>query len=105
MNRLQFYLVLLSVVGVVWAGCDLPFPPAEKLGLPDGHTVAIKGALHKAGYMYPYKQASGCSDNSCHQSDLDGGVAQINGEKRIAPSCFQCHDTKWKDDTDEPQTE
>lgn len=57
--------------------------------------------MHKEGFKYPYKQASGCSASECHHDDLDGGVAVVDSVQTVAPSCFQCHNTKWQDDTDE----
>ncbi|MFQ5823034.1 MAG: hypothetical protein ACE5JB_03165 [bacterium] len=57
--------------------------------------------MHKKGYKFPFKTSSGCSDTECHQSDLDGGVANVDGRITIAPSCFQCHETLWSDEIDE----
>lgn len=80
------------------SSCDGPFPAQTKTGPPADHTVSIKGAMHKQGYKYPYKPESGCSAANCHQDDLDGGVATVDGRQTVSPSCFQCHGTKWKDD-------
>ncbi|MFQ5641778.1 MAG: hypothetical protein ACE5IR_27700 [bacterium] len=96
MRRLSFViLILLS------SGCRGPFPAASKPNLPEDHTESIKGVLHKSGYLFPYKKNSGCSDTKCHQDDLDGGVADLDGRITISPSCFQCHETLWSDDTDD----
>ncbi|MDQ7053422.1 MAG: hypothetical protein Q9P14_11180 [candidate division KSB1 bacterium] len=54
--------------------------------------------MHREGLKYPYRPSSGCSSDKCHQEDLDGGVAEVNGIKTIAPSCFQCHGTLWEDE-------
>lgn len=83
------------------SACSGPFPAASKPNLPDDHTESIKGVLHKPGYEYPYKESSNCSDSDCHQDDLDGGLASVDGRVTIAPSCFQCHETLWKDDIEE----
>lgn len=90
--------ILAALFGL---SCGGPFPAASKPNLPDDHKASIKGVLHKAGYRYPYKKDSGCSDSDCHHDDLDGGVAIVDDRVTIAPSCFQCHDTRWSDDTDE----
>ncbi|MFQ5627283.1 MAG: hypothetical protein ACE5I1_00870 [bacterium] len=99
MNRQQNFMLL--VISLCIFACKNPFPPAQKQGIPDDHTVSIKGAMHKEGFKYPYKQASGCSASECHHDDLDGGVAVVDSVQTVAPSCFQCHNTKWQDDTDE----
>ncbi len=87
------------LVAALLSGCDGIFPPQQKIGPPADHTVSIKGVMHKPGYKHPYRAASGCSDASCHHDDLDGGVAEVNGKTTVAPSCFQCHGTKWEDDS------
>ena len=78
--------------------CNGPFPSTTKEGPPADHEVNIKGVMHKQGYKNPYRETSGCSSADCHQDDLDGGVANVEGIVTIAPSCFQCHGTKWDDD-------
>lgn len=78
--------------------CKSPFPPTTKQGIPTDHTVKIESAMHKEGYMYPYRPESGCSAAVCHHDDLDGGTAVVDGVQTIAPSCFQCHNTKWLED-------
>lgn len=80
------------------AGCEAPFPPTQKPNLPADHIESIKTAMHKPGFDFPYKQESGCATSSCHGDDLTGGVAQVDERITIAPSCFQCHETKWQDD-------
>jgi hypothetical protein len=89
--------ILILLAFLLWQ-CNGPFPSAQKQGLPGDHTVSIQGVFHKPGYMNPYREASGCSSGDCHQDDLDGGVAVVEGKTTIAPSCFQCHGTKWQDD-------
>ncbi len=83
---------------LITAACDYPFPPQTKVGPPDDHVVNKNGAMHREGLQYPFRPSSGCSSNQCHHEDLDGGVAVVNGMKTIAPSCFQCHGTRWKDE-------
>lgn len=90
-----FYLT----IAVIFASCNGPFPSVSKIGPPDDHTQNIKGAMHRLGYKFPFKASSGCSDTKCHQPDLDGGVANVDGRITIAPSCFQCHPTLWSDET------
>ena len=80
------------------AACTPPFPSQVKDGIPADHVVNIKGAMHKEGYKFPFRPTSGCSSNTCHHDDLNGGVAMVNGEIRIAPSCFQCHGTRWEEE-------
>ncbi len=92
------FVFMLPILG--GAGCKAPFPPQTKSGIPQDHVVNIKGVMHKNGYKFPFKSSSGCSDANCHHDDLDGGVAKVNGVTHIAPSCFQCHGTKWQDDED-----
>lgn len=94
------HLFFLLFAGVCVC-CNGLFPPAPKSGIPDDHTENIKGAMHKKGYKFPFKSSGGCSDTDCHQPDLDGGVANVDGRITIAPSCFQCHETLWSDETDE----
>jgi hypothetical protein len=90
-------MALISLLTVfILISCDLDFPTFTKSGLPAGHTVKNRGALHKMDPERPFSQNSGCSSNNCHQSDLKGGVAEIEGEQQIAPSCYQCHSRKWK---------
>lgn len=90
--------ILIGLLFLLGVGCKAPFPPQRKEGLPEDHVVNIKGAFHKEGYLHPYRPESGCSSATCHHEDLDGGIAVVNGATRIAPSCFQCHGTKWQDD-------
>lgn len=78
------------------ASCDGPFPTQDKIGPPDDHTSKQGNAYHKPGYEHPFNSNSGCTD--CHQPDLRGGIAEVDGEERIAPSCYQCHGEKWDDD-------
>ena len=92
---------IIIFVGVTIFSCFAPFPSTPKSGLPEDHTKNIKGFLHKEGYKHPFKESSGCDDTKCHQDDLDGGVAEVNGKVTIAPSCFQCHETLWEDDVDD----
>lgn len=89
----SFFLACLFIVG-----CDGPFPSTTKPNVPDDHTENIKGVFHKKGYEFPFKESSGCSETTCHQPDLDGGVADVDGRIAIAPSCFQCHETLWSDE-------
>ena len=90
-------LTLILLAFLLWQ-CNGPFPSAQKQGPPADHTANITGVFHKPGYMNPYRESSGCSAAECHQDDLDGGVAVVNGGQTIAPSCFQCHGTKWQED-------
>ncbi|MFQ5605515.1 MAG: hypothetical protein ACE5HS_19775 [bacterium] len=103
MMRLKLFFfcsgLIFSIILLV--RCSGPFPSISKSGLPSDHTEKIKGVLHKKGFKYPYKTNSGCSDSKCHQDDLDGGVAEVDGKITISPSCFQCHETLWEDDIDE----
>ena len=84
---------LLTVCSLI--SCELDFPTFQKSDLPAGHTENNRGALHKADSERPFSQNSGCSSNNCHQSDLKGGIAEIEGEQQIAPSCYQCHGRQW----------
>lgn len=97
--RLKLLLFSLIFAGI-FVGCNGLFPHAPKSGIPDDHTENIRGAIHKKGYKFPFKASSGCSDTDCHHPDLDGGVAKVDGRTTIAPSCFQCHETLWSDETD-----
>lgn len=96
--------ILFFVLLILLSACDGPFLSAFKPTMPDDHTESISGVLHKPGYEYPYREGSDCADSDCHHDDLDGGVAYIDDEVTYAPSCFQCHETLWKDDLDEPAT-
>ncbi len=99
MRDIFFYLIfLLSIVVIL--SCNGPFPVTSKPDLPEDHKENIGGFLHKKGFEYPFKISGGCDDSKCHQDDLDGGVADIEGRITIAPSCFQCHETLWEDDID-----
>jgi len=101
---MRFYSGLFFVFTALAAfACDGPFPSASKPNVPEDHTESIKGVLHKPGQEHPYLEESGCSDVECHQDDLDGGLGEVDGEPRIAPSCFQCHATLWEDDEDAPE--
>lgn len=94
----------IFLLSALLTACDGPFPSTAKPSLPDDHTDSIKGVYHKAGQKHPYYESSGCSDSDCHQDDLDGGVGSLDDEQVIVPSCFQCHETLWEDDTEEEQT-
>ena len=76
-------------------GCDGPFPLEEKIGLPNDHAVSKRGALHKSGLGRPFTTDSGCSQSDCHHSDLQGGIAMVDGQTTVAPSCYQCHGKRW----------
>lgn len=97
MNKQQFLMICLAAI-ISMFGCRGPFPSQTKEQVPQDHTLEVKGVMHKPGLKHPYRQESGCASSDCHQDDLDGGVARVEGETRIAPSCFQCHATKWEDD-------
>jgi len=90
-------LIFILLALVLWQ-CNGAFPSAQKQNLPADHTTNISGVMHKPGYLNPYRESSGCSAANCHQDDLDGGLAVVEGDTTIAPSCFQCHGTKWQDD-------
>ena len=90
--------LFVLIVGLVllWAGaCDGPFLAQNKAGVPDDHTVNRGGALHKSGLSRPFRESSGCSQADCHQSDLQGGPARVDGRATVAPSCYQCHGKRW----------
>jgi len=91
-------LVLASLLMI---GCDGVFPSAPKYGPPADHTVRKGGALHKAGLNDPTSADAGCSAAECHHSDLRGGMAIVENELFVAPSCYQCHGEKW-DEQDAP---
>jgi hypothetical protein len=96
-----FWRSLIVVLLLFTSGCDFPFPKQEKHQLPkglDAHTEKKGTAFHKPGYDDPFSATSGCSSGLCHQSNLKGGPAFIDGKDRIAPSCYQCHGEEWNDD-------
>lgn len=96
-----FYFAALVLTLLMLSGCDFPFPKEEKTTLPkglDAHTEKLGTAFHKPGFKDPFSPVSGCSSGSCHQSNLKGGAAFIDGKDRIAPSCYQCHGEKWNED-------
>ncbi len=94
-NNVQFksviLLVLFLTVALVTMGCV--YPSHSKSGTPADHTDSIGGVLHKPGSEDPFSQSSDCT--TCHQADLRGGVGEVEGELRFAPSCYQCHEDKW----------
>ena len=77
--------------------CDGPFPAVDKPTIPSDHTSNQSGALHKGGEDNPFG-SGGCSDSDCHQVDLRGGLVVFEGQRVVAPSCFQCHGARWEDD-------
>ncbi len=97
--KIFLYSAVVAIVLLI-AGCDFPFPRAEKPGLPkglDAHTEKLGTAFHKPGFKDPLSPVSGCSSGLCHQSSLKGGAAFIEGRDRIAPSCYQCHGDLWNE--------
>jgi hypothetical protein len=56
--------------------------PSGRRNPPADHTKDRKGARHKSGSK---DAAKACV--ACHGADLRGGTA---------PSCFTCHDKKWR---------
>ena len=55
--------------------------------LPGDHNIKLGNAFHANGYDTPY--TAHCTE--CHGQGLQG-VAQV-------PSCYNCHDNKWAEDT------
>lgn len=96
------FTILLTATSIALAACEGPFPSASKPGVPEDHTVSIKGVFHKPGQKDPYGEESGCADSDCHKDDLDGGVGELDGVAVIVPSCFQCHATLWEDEAAQP---
>ncbi|MCB0717886.1 MAG: hypothetical protein KDD65_05545 [Bacteroidetes bacterium] len=94
-NNLLLGLILIGLT--VLTGCDGVFPSAPKYGPPADHTVSKSGALHKAGLKNPTTAEAGCSAAECHHSDLRGGMAIVENELFVAPSCYQCHGEKWNE--------
>ena len=95
-------VVVASFVILFAAGCDGFFPDQSKTGPPADHTVDEgRGAKHKKGAEHPLRLESGCSDSLCHQADLRGGLADIDGQPAESPSCYQCHDENWDDDLED----
>lgn len=104
MQFLVSWAVLPSVLLCLLAsfGCDGPFPTSTKVDAPDDHTENQGGAFHKAGLEEPETEQAGCSSSDCHQSDLRGGLALVDGVQFVTPSCYQCHGEKWDDDRPAP---
>ena len=90
-------LVLLAVS----VGCTKLMPTAAKPNVPEDHTKNIHGVLHKPGYEEPMEFESGCSERFCHGTALEGAVVIIDEGPVVAPSCFQCHEDKWNNATEE----
>lgn len=97
MMRVQIKLMIfVGIVALLSLSCDGLFPTQSKPTLPSDHTVNRSGAQHKPGLEVPLGRG-GCGTAVCHGPDLKGGVAEVNGQKTIAPSCTQCHGTLWGD--------
>ena len=98
----SFVLAGLVISLLAAAGCDGLFPAQTKVGPPDDHTEAKGGGvMHKKGSEHPDRLNSGCTDSKCHQADLRGGLAEVDGRAAEAPSCYQCHGNNWDDDDDD----
>ncbi len=98
------FIMCLAVFGLAFTACDGFFPAVSKPSVPDDHTKSIKGVFHKEDPEHPFYESSGCTDSDCHKDDLDGGVALYEGVQHVIPSCFQCHETLWEDDTEPDET-
>ena len=88
-------LILGAMVFAFFLSCDSLFPTQSKSTVPSDHTVNRKGALHKSGLSDPLGVGE-CGTAGCHGADLNGSVAQVNGKKTVAPSCYQCHGALWE---------
>ena len=95
MVKKTLFVLIVGLVQLGAGACDGPFLAQDKVGVPDDHTVNQGGASHKSGLNRPFRESSGCSQSDCHQSDLRGGPAKVDGRATIAPSCYQCHGKKW----------
>lgn len=89
------FIGLLVAVGLMslLTGCDIFY----KSGLPERHNSIMEGVFHGERAEEPFENGDdGCASTDCHQPDLRGGVAKVDGKKVIAPSCFQCHGRVWE---------
>lgn len=104
MNKLLIYTLLFFSI-LILLNCDGPFIAEEKSGVPIDHTSNEDGFMHKPGMEYPfeYNPKTGtmtCASADCHGENLRGGIAFADGKNNFAPSCYQCHNKKWKDLSD-----
>jgi hypothetical protein len=91
----KIYLIPSILFLLYFLSCDGPFPSQSKPNVPADHNRNYNGVLHAGeGEGGGGKDAEDC--NECHGSDLRGGIKQINGVWRYAPSCYQCHGNVWE---------
>ena len=70
-------------------GCDGLFPSETKPTIPSDHSDNISGAFHKP------EPANVEDCKECHGNDLKGGIAELEGVRVYANSCYQCHGDIW----------
>jgi mono/diheme cytochrome c family protein len=87
------FSLFLIFAAVALFSCDGVFPTQTKETVPSDHTQKINGVFHASVLGDPLGEG-GCKD--CHGKDLKGGVADANGGKTVAPSCYECHGALWE---------